>query len=535
MILNRKKKKREELQNTFGEVKDDSFHFDLIERYFRAKDNSNAFQTLSDKTCNDLDFNELFMFVDRTHSKVGQQYLYQTLRTIPKSGNTFDEILVDRFLNDLEFRTSVQLQLEELKSNDACYISTLFQEEHQKAPKWFFVTKILSVLSLVSVLFIPVFQQVIFFLFGIFIINMVIHFWNKRNLYQYLGSIPQLLRLTKVAAELYRDERLAPQNRELEKSLKAISGIKRRLSFFRLEAKMDNDIAALVAGFIELFKILFLIEPLFLFGVLKRLDSMRREMDEMFSFVGKIDVLLSVASLRKGAPKYCIPKISTQAKKLQAKNLYHPLVSDCVENDIEIDQKSVLLTGSNMSGKTTFIRTVGTNVITGQTLNTCFAADFEMPRMRVFSAIRISDDLLNDKSYYFEEVLTIKTMLEAGNENVPNLFLLDEIFKGTNTIERISAGKAVLSSLADAGNIVLVSTHDIELADLLHDEYALFHFSEKVNHKTVDFDYRIKDGKLKTRNAIRILEINDYPESITKEANSISNVLDKNNQNRAVR
>ena len=250
MILNRNKKKREELQRTFGKVKDDSFHFDLIEKYFRAKDNSNAFQSLSDKTCNDLDFNELFMFVDRTHSKVGQQYLYQTLRTIPQSGNNSDETLIDHFLNDPDFRTSVQLQLEKLKSTDAYYISTLFQEEHQKAPGWFFICKILSVLSLVSVLLIPVSQQIIFFLFGIFIINMMIHFWNKRNLYQYLGSIPQLSRLTKVAAELNKDVRLTTKNNELGKSLKAISGIKRRLSFFRLEAKMDNDMAALVAGLI---------------------------------------------------------------------------------------------------------------------------------------------------------------------------------------------------------------------------------------------------------------------------------------------
>ena len=528
MILNRIKKKREELQNSFGKVKDDSFHFDLIEKYFRARDNSNAFQTLSDKTCNDLDFNELFTFVDRTYSKVGQQYLYQTLRTIPKSFNHSDEKLIDHFRNDVDFRTEVQLQLEKLKSDGAYYICTLFQEEHQKAPKWFFMCKILSVLSLVSILLIPVSQQIIFFLFGVFTLNMVIHFWNKRNLYQYLGSIPQLLRLTNVATELNKEERLATQNNELGKSLKAISGIKRRMSFFRLEAKIDNDLAALLAGLIELFKILFLIEPLFLFGVLKRLDSMRQEMDDVFRFVGKIDVLLSLASLREGAPKYCIPTINSQAQKLQAKNLYHPLVAECVENDINIEQKSVLLTGSNMSGKTTFIRAIGVNVITGLTLNTCFADDFEMPRMRVFSAIRISDDLLNDKSYYFEEVLTIKTMLEAGKERSPNLFLLDEIFKGTNTIERISAGKAVLSSLAEGENIVLVSTHDIELADLLHEEYALFHFSENVNQKTVDFDYRIKDGKLKTRNAIRILEINDYPKSIIEEANSISNELDKN-------
>jgi DNA mismatch repair ATPase MutS len=145
----------------------------------------------------------------------------------------------------------------------------------------------------------------------------------------------------------------------------------------------------------------------------------------------------------------------------------------------------------------------------------------------VFSAIRISDDLMNDKSYYFEEVLTIKEMIENGIQGKPNLFLLDEIFKGTNTIERISAGKAVLSSLSGNGNIVLVSTHDIELADLLREKYELYHFSEIVNEKNVDFDYKLKDGKLKNRNAIRILQINNYPESIIKEAIELSKKLDK--------
>jgi DNA mismatch repair ATPase MutS len=147
--------------------------------------------------------------------------------------------------------------------------------------------------------------------------------------------------------------------------------------------------------------------------------------------------------------------------------------------------------------------------------------------MRIYSAIRISDDLMNDRSYYFEEVLTIKEMIDRSSSSTPNLFLLDEIFKGTNTVERISAGKAVLSSLAKNENIVFVSTHDIELADLLKEEYELYHFSEKVDDRTVDFDYKLKEGKLKNRNAIRILQINDYPDAVVKEAIEISETLDR--------
>jgi DNA mismatch repair ATPase MutS len=179
-----------------------------------------------------------------------------------------------------------------------------------------------------------------------------------------------------------------------------------------------------------------------------------------------------------------------------------------------------------MSGKTSFIRSIGLNVITGLTINTCFAESITFPLLRIFSAIRISDDLMNDKSYYFEEVLTIKEMISESSNRHKNLFLLDELFKGTNTVERISAGKAVLSTLTKNNNKVLVSTHDVELTDMLSTEYDMYHFSETVDEKTVGFDYKLKMGKLKNRNAIRILEINGYPKEVINEALEISKELD---------
>ena len=206
--------------------------------------------------------------------------------------------------------------------------------------------------------------------------------------------------------------------------------------------------------------------------------------------------------------------------------MYHPLIESCVPNSLDVDGKSVLLTGSNMSGKTSFIRTAGINVICGLALNTCFAEVLFLPALRIYSAIRISDDLVNDKSYYFEEVLTIKEMIENSGHGVANLFLLDEIFKGTNTVERISAGKAVLSSLNSEDSIVFVSTHDIELADLLKDEYDLYHFSEIVDDKSIGFDYKLKPGQLRNRNAIRILQINGYPGNIIEEANALAVRID---------
>lgn len=529
MTNSRIRKNKEVLLKAFGTIKEDAFNFDQIERYFRKKDHSDAFQLLADKTCNDLDFRELFMFIDRTNSRVGQQTLYNKLRTISLNSNETAERekLIERFALDADFRTTIQNQLAKLNGYEAFYITTLFQDEQIKPPKWFFVVRLLSFTSVISFILLFFNQIMLFVLFGTFVVNLGIHYWNKRNLNQYLSSIPQLLRLNNVARELFKTDLLKQINPNLQESINILDKIRNRMTFFRLEAKLQGDMEAVFWGILELFKILFLIEPLLLFGVLRRLDTKRKEIEDVFEFVGQVDSLISIASLRKGLDRYCIPNVTDEQKRIVAKEVYHPLIIGCISNSIQVEQKSILLTGSNMSGKTSFIRTIGINVISGLTLNTCFAEQFTMPRMGIFSAIRISDDLMNDRSYYFEEVLTIKEMIDQSENGKPNLFLLDEIFKGTNTVERISAGKAVLSYLTRADNIVFVSTHDIELADLLNEEYELYHFSEKVDHKTVDFDYKLKDGRLKNRNAIRILQINDYPETVINEAIELAKELDE--------
>lgn len=184
--------------------------------------------------------------------------------------------------------------------------------------------------------------------------------------------------------------------------------------------------------------------------------------------------------------------------------------------------RSILLTGSNMSGKTTFIRTVAINTIFAQTINTCLAKSFSTPKIKIYSVIRIADSLINDKSYFFEEVLVIKDIIKESEESYNKLFLLDEIYKGTNTIERIAIAKSVLSFICKNNNIVFVSTHDVELTEMLTDSYDLYHFTEIVESNQISFDYKLKSGFLKTRNAIRILEINDYPQQITNNATQIA-------------
>jgi len=341
----------------------------------------------------------------------------------------------------------------------------------------------------------------------------------------YMDSIPLLHSICRIANELVKLNFTSESNHIL-RSVKSINELKKRIFFFKFEKRVDSEIEAVLMFFSDVIKILFLIEPLIVFNVLKQLERKRNDIQTLFEYIGKTDSAISIATVRHEMPYYCKPVIVADKKSLEFTEIYHPLIPDCIANSLKITNKSILITGSNMSGKTTFIRTVGINVLLAQTVNTCFARTFNLSQMQVFSAIRISDDLLTDKSYYFEEVSIIKNLIDESDSSAPNLFLLDEIFKGTNTIERLSAGKAVLSYLVKSdNNIVFVSTHDMEFTELLCDTYELYHFTELIQNDDISFDYKLKSGAVFTTNAIRILEINKYPRKIIEEAREISCLL----------
>ncbi len=267
----------------------------------------------------------------------------------------------------------------------------------------------------------------------------------------------------------------------------------------------------------ELIKVTFNIEIILFHRFTGSISAHRKAIHELFGFVGETDAAISVARLRKESPT-CRPEF-VDGKYLQATQVVHPLIDDCVPNTLELDGTGLLITGSNMSGKTTFIRTLVINALLGQTLGICFAAAYKAPYMKLHSSIRIADNVTEGISYYLQEVLTVKGFLDAAHQPTPCLFALDELFKGTNTTERISAGKAVLAHLNQGPHLVLVSTHDIELAELLNDDsYELHHFREEVANGELVFDYQLHTGPLTTRNAIRILELYDYPPELIAEA-----------------
>lgn len=296
------------------------------------------------------------------------------------------------------------------------------------------------------------------------------------------------------------------------------------IAVLRSDKLQDSEFAQVAWYLLELLKIVFLLEVTTYHSIVSQLKAHREDVQALFNFIGEIDLSLSIASLRAATPQHCIPNFNRPAKTFACRGLYHPLVTGCVPNDLKLDRRGLLLTGSNMSGKSTFVRAVNLNALSAQTLNTAFAESYEAPPLGVMTSIRITDDLAEGSSYFMEEVASIGRLLEAArSDGINRLFTIDEVFKGTNTVERIAAAKAILEYLAVAGDdLVLVSTHDLELTELLKETYSLHHFQESIADQQLSFDYKLRPGPLTKRNAIGLLEIAGFPATVVAEARRLA-------------
>ena len=156
-----------------------------------------------------------------------------------------------------------------------------------------------------------------------------------------------------------------------------------------------------------------------------------------------------------------------------------------------------------------------------QTIYTCTADSYEAPFFRIYSSMALKDDIGSGESYYIVEIKSLKRILEKAGEE-PILCFVDEVLRGTNTVERIAASTQILKSLGQGKVICFAATHDIELTELLKKEYENYHFEEEIRDGDIFFNYQLLEGKATTRNAIRLLEIMGYEEDIIRQATQMA-------------
>ena len=322
-----------------------------------------------------------------------------------------------------------------------------------------------------------------------------------------LGKFSKLgMDVLKTDLELESIERLRDYKTLLKK-------INRKTGSFYNKVGLDTDI------FYELISTVTLHEAMLFLSIKDLVNENKENLCKLYFILGDIDNEIALSNLYYNLDLVCKADVAdkTEDISIEGEELHNPIIylkdkEESVGNTFKFT-KDILLTGSNASGKSTFLRTIGINHLMAKTLGFVVAKKFKTTDTDIFTSIDIKDSIEEKTSYFMAEAKTIKKMID----NPGNIYLLDEVFKGTNTIDRISAASSTLDYLSKQG-FVVAATHDIELTNILEKDFCNYHFEEVVTKDEIKFDYKLKEGRAATRNAIRILEMYDYPEIITKIA-----------------
>jgi len=527
-----RRKRLARIRAEWGRPRDVRRDFEGIADFFLMHE---AGRSLDDRTWNDLVMDDVFAFLDRTESRIGQQMLYRRLRRAPEplALEAF-EALVDQAGRDVALRERAQETLGQLRDASAYYVHRLVGPD-VLVRRWWHMLFPLWTVALVSTLGLGLVWH------GLFVVAMVgfiINFGTRIATARRVGGESVWFRqvgplmATARALQPFDVEATSAITGSLRSDLaelRRLGAVARRVSR-GVESGMRVDLAGIIAEYIN---IQLLMDVNALYFASRELQAKAPHLLRVIACVGEIDAAIAVASFRSSAAGWARPAFDAPHARTSLSGLRHPLVDNAVANSIALaPPHGVLVTGSNMSGKSTFLRTVGVNAVLAQSINTCLAHAYEAPVYQIRSCIGRADDLIAGKSYYLVEVESVLSLVKASDETAPHLFIFDELFRGTNAVERIAAGEAVLHALVSGGrpHVVLTATHDGELVDLLRETYVVYHLGDAIGPEGLTFDYHLTPGPATSRNAIALLKLNGAPESLVSRALDRAAVLDRQRQ-----
>ena len=272
----------------------------------------------------------------------------------------------------------------------------------------------------------------------------------------------------------------------------------------------DQRINLLVSFFLNV-TILFDIQCVYRLETWKKMN--KSKVGFWLNSIAETETLSSLGTFCFNHPEYIFPQVNDQEPFLNAKDLAHPLIpfEECVSNDITIgnDQRLFIITGSNMSGKSTFLRTIGVNVLLARCGAPVCATAFECSVMDIYTSLRQTDSLLDHVSLFFSELRKLKSILHGLSMNPKSLVLLDEVLRGTNSDDKLHGSRELVKKLIQTGCVTILATHDIALSKM-SEEYPEaiknWCFESSLENNQLSFDYKLKSGVSQNRNATFLMK-----------------------------
>lgn len=518
----RNKKLKTQIINEWGKEPEERYNTEDMKNlssFFRNIEKSNPSKHfIDDITWNDLDMDMIYMRLNNTQSTIGEECLYYLLRTpVLEEKNLLErERLIDFFQKNPTQRLSVQFILAKLGKRRYLRITDYFFDEEKRIPVKGYLYKALSALLILSLILLLVNAPLgILVILCILITNITIYNKEKNEITSHLHSLSYIVNMISCGKKLSKlgiDE-IGEYGRELNSSHRKIKSFSVK-SFYSLFYRTEDP-------FLEYIKVVFLGELIAFESLLKVVYKHRDDLKTIYYNIGLLDSLIAAASYRDSIEYYATPQLFkceyNSSKILKFEKIYHPLIKEPVTNSAKLD-KPVLITGSNASGKSTFLKTIGVNAIFSQTIYTSLARKYSSPYFLIFSSMAIKDSIVNSESYFMAEIKSIKRIFNNLNSSTPCLCLIDEVLRGTNTVERIAASSQVLYSFAMSNCLCIAATHDIEIPSILTTYFDNYHFRESFLGNDIVFDYKLYPGKSTTRNAIKLLRIMGYDHDIVNSA-----------------
>ena len=475
--------------------------FDAQYRTYRDHYNKQSF--IDDKTWSDLNMDTLFHKINFNFTAIGEMRLYATLRGMFKVNQTS---LINMFKDNKVFRLNVSYILSKIGKN----VYPLFPDQMLPSKRNILLMfcPLLPFIGFAFIFLIP--SKGILICLTFMILNAILSFKLKKSYDQDLKSVFYTANVIKQSQALSKIE-----------STPAISvdftHFKASRRFSGLLARVESQ--DMVSSIIMFIKLVFMIDYVLFHLIQRSYFKYQEEVMTCYDYISILDNHYSIAMYQHTLTHYCYPKINHNINGLQMKSIIHPLLDEenAIANTIDISNH-ILLTGSNASGKSTFMKAVALNLILAQSIQTATAHSFIYQPGYVMTSMANADDVLSGDSYFMSELKSIRRLFNTHQCNKIYCFI-DEIFKGTNTTERIAASESVLSYLDNQKAYqVIAATHDVELSTLLENTYNNYHFNESIQENSIFFDYKIKPGKANTRNAIELLRITQFPIDIYQRA-----------------
>lgn len=503
---------------------------------YYARQNKSEYD-IDEITWNDLEMDIVFQNINHTRTSAGEEYLYHLLKTTVFSEKVLEER--ERTVCSMEKNPEMRLQLEldlfAIGKSDKISIYEYLSrtKELKEIKKWPHILAALALLfSIVLLFFSP--ASAVALLFVIMISNAYFYYKEKAkigsafSLFQFvLGMVKQCKAMAGIQMEGCE---------EYFQKLKELS--EKFLAFSRFHFLVSGGNSMSGNWFDAIFdyvRILFHVDLIKMATMTREIKKNEAALLELYQIVGYLDSMMAIASYRHQVKCYTVPvlrfaKDRNDCRKITAKQLYHPLLKEPVKNNLDTE-KCMLLTGSNASGKSTFIKATAINAIFAQTIHTVLADAYHAPFFRVYSSMALRDDILSNESYFIVEIKSLKRIFDAvGQDEIPVLCFVDEILRGTNTVERVAASAQLLQEMAKEKVMCFAATHDIELTYLLEDSFANYHFEEVLSAEDISFDYLLKEGRANSRNALRLLQMIGFPErTIAKAQDRVTHFLKEGN------